>query len=246
MAVERGKTTVEAAAGGRTLAKTKKEERDSGFGARSQTTPIGPLLLDAAIRAGEESPDRSRRERVGLTGSRPVAASETFSALGAAQRRTAPGGPNSDSCCGAWRGRAEHRRTLADGGERPGRHANRAGPRDQRRRRVGGDQHGGSSAAAQDQSVAPGAQSGRRRRARRSPGGRRRARAQTLARAPPQRAARAPTRPSRSNDDAPPWQRGRSGGEAERRKRTGGATTWRSFGLARRLTTRCSVARVAG
>ena len=28
-------------------AKTKKEERDSGFGARSQTTPIGPLLLDA-------------------------------------------------------------------------------------------------------------------------------------------------------------------------------------------------------
>src|SRR4029079_4376210 len=28
---------------------TKKEERDSGFGARSQTTPIGPLLLGPAV-----------------------------------------------------------------------------------------------------------------------------------------------------------------------------------------------------
>src|SRR6185369_5502407 len=78
----------------------KKEERDSGFGARSQTTPIGPLLLDG-VATGRGSPDRPRRKRVGLTGSRP--AQRPKSKL---QRRTAPGGPNSDSCCGIARGRA--------------------------------------------------------------------------------------------------------------------------------------------
>lgn len=181
-----------------TVRKTKKEERDSGFGARSQTTPIGPLLLDG-VAIGRGSPDRPRRKRVGLTGSRPAQRPKSNASAADRSRR-------SEQRQLLWhRTRPRKHLRAMDDGERHRSRSHRARLRDQRCGGGGRGQHGNSSRLAQDQSVAPGAQSGRRTTCST-------AAASSSSRQPLARAATAwrgsVAADRRSSDDAPPWQRG--------------------------------------
>jgi len=126
------------------------------------------------------------------------------------QRRTAPGGPNNDNCCGTCCRRASTSGRWAKAASGAG--DVRAAP-DLEMSGADAKAEVNMAAPRQDQSVAPGAQSGRRTMC------------STLAPVPSssrQPQARASTArcgtaamPRRSSDDAPPWQRGPAGRRGE-------------------------------
>ena len=216
---------------------TKKEERDSGFGARSQTTPIGPLLLGRVGRSGEDPPDRARRKRVGLTGSRPAArhpknvGSASNGSRWSEQRQLLRHLPRS----------REHRGALREGSQRHRRRAHGAGSRNQRRE------------AKAEVSMATPLRTRASRPARTAAGGRRvpRSRRHRRARASRSRARRPRAEEARRTRDGAAMtlrhdSAARPDGGRQQQKEASGAATWALSIAGATLTTRCRVTRVTG
>lgn len=219
------------------------QRRRSGTTGRGplSKSPDCPLLLD--VRGRRDHPSgRARRERVGVTGSRPARVRK--SSLAATSRR-----PEQRQLLQHVQRPRQHLRPRRDGAERRRRRARPAAAAlDQRHRRESGDQHDGLDVSGQDDSaLAPcEARTGSPTMCSMATASAWASSLQPLARAVATRCGTA-LEPSRSSDDAPPWQRGPAGrrqAEAirgERREDDMGE----AFGHRARATSGCRAPRVS-
>ena len=187
-------------------AEQRRRSGTTGRGSLSKS-PDCPLLLDAVRPAGVDPSTGARRERVGVTGSRPARRPKTFSlaaSLPAGRTRTAAAARAADAPApaGAGRLRRAARRRCRETAPLPG--------------ISGAETKAEVSMAVRLPAIRTtrrrdaGAHAAGRRRARRSAPVESRARSSRL-RAPRRRAAAAAPKPRRSSDEAPPWQRGPAG-----------------------------------